>query len=108
MSHAQNMPSKEHLFDEFDSLVTETVQLLKTVRGNDGELFDAGKTAIEDGLATAGARLAKIRDQYVRQAQTAANATDRYVHENPWRTAGIVATVSALSGLAAGMLISRR
>jgi ElaB/YqjD/DUF883 family membrane-anchored ribosome-binding protein len=108
MTPAPTTTSRDALYEEFDALVADTIKLLKTAPAANGEILDAGRTAVEEGLANAEARMVRLRDQSVRQVQSVARAGDRYVHENPWRTAGIVATVSALAGLAAGILITRR
>jgi ElaB/YqjD/DUF883 family membrane-anchored ribosome-binding protein len=108
MTPPQGTPSRDHLFEEFNALVADTMELLRSAPAANGELLGASRAAVEDGLASAGARLERIRDQSLQQVQSLAHAGDRYVHENPWRTAGIVATVSALAGLVAGILISRR
>jgi ElaB/YqjD/DUF883 family membrane-anchored ribosome-binding protein len=108
MSQLSSAPSKEYLLEEIDSILADTAQLLKGSSTTADGLLESGKATVADGLAAAGARLAKIRDESIYQARAAVTATDRYVQANPWRTAGIVATVSALAGLAAGMLIARR
>lgn len=108
MSQLSSASSKELLIEEFDSILADTAQLLNGSSASADGLLESGKASVADGLAAAGARLAKMRDESMYQARAAVAATDRYVQANPWRTAGIVATVSALAGLAAGMLIARR
>lgn len=100
--------TKERLFDEFSAVVAETEQLLKSLATAGGDKAGALKTSVEQGLAAAGTRLAKIREESLQQASAAARATEEYVQENPWTALGSVAAVSALVGLAAGLLIARR
>lgn len=108
MSHAQPEVTNEKLFQEFNAVVTETEQLLKSVAGAGSEKAGALRASIEQGLAAAGERLAKIREASLDQATAAAHATDEYVHGNPWQAIGIGAALGAIAGLVAGMMISRR
>ena len=100
--------TNERLYQEFNSVVAETEQLLKSVATAGGEKAGALKANVEQGLAAAADRLEQIRLEALRQANVAARATDAYVRENPWRAIGIVAAVSATAGIVAGLLIARR
>jgi ElaB/YqjD/DUF883 family membrane-anchored ribosome-binding protein len=108
MSLTQAEVTKEQLYADFESVVAETEQLLKTIAGAGGDKAGAIKANVEQGLAAAGERLAKIREQSMKHAGAAAQATDEYVHGNPWQSIGVVAGVAAIAGLVAGLLISRR
>ena len=89
-------------------MVEETEQLLKSMATAGGEKAGAMKASVEQGLAAAGSRLARIREESMQQAGAAARATEEYVQENPWTALGTVAAVSAVAGLVAGLLIARR
>lgn len=108
MNAIHTSASRDHLFDEFNNLVGETQALLRSAvtAGSDGA--NALEAGVAKGLTSAGERLAKLRDQTVQQATSTAHAADRYVHEKPWQTVGIVAALSAVTGIVAGMLIARR
>lgn len=108
MSRPQSPASEDHLFAEFEAIVEDAARLIKSSTANNGELLDAAKASVQEGLEAASARLAKVREQSERYVRCAAQATDRCAHENPWRTAGVLAAVCAVAGLAAGMLIARR
>jgi ElaB/YqjD/DUF883 family membrane-anchored ribosome-binding protein len=100
--------TKEKLFQEFTSVISETEQLIKSVAGAGTDKAGAIKANVQQGLADAGERLARIREDASTQAAAAARAADEYVRDNPWRSVGIVAASAALAGLVAGMLIARR
>ncbi len=100
--------TKEKLYEEFNTVVAETDQLLKSVTAAGGDKAGALKASVADGIATAAQRLARIRDDAVTQASAAAKSTHEYVQENPWRAVGIVAALAGISGLLAGLLIARR
>jgi ElaB/YqjD/DUF883 family membrane-anchored ribosome-binding protein len=108
MKTTQPDSMKDKLFDEFNTVIAETEQLLKSVASAGGDKAGALKSNVEQGLAAAGERLAKIREESLRQASAAARATDEYVQENPWRAIGMAAGVAAVAGLIAGLVISRR
>lgn len=100
--------TNERLYEEFNTVVAETEQLLKSVATAGGDKVAAVKANVEQSLAAAADRLEQIRQQALSQANAAARATDQYVRDNPWRTVGIVAALSATLGLVAGLLIARR
>jgi ElaB/YqjD/DUF883 family membrane-anchored ribosome-binding protein len=100
--------TKEQLYDEFNTVVTETEQLLKSVAAAGNDQGVALKSSITQGLAAAGNRLEAIRQDALDQARAGAQATDEYVQANPWRSVGVVAALAMVTGLVAGIVISRR
>ena len=108
MKEAQADVPSEKLIKEFESVVAEAEQLIKSIANASSDKVGAVRASVEQGLAAAGDRLAKIRAESIDQASAAARATDDYVQENPWRAIGVAAAVSALAGLVAGLLIARR
>lgn len=108
MKSSPSEVTKETLYQEFNTVVAETEQLLKSVATAGGDKAGAVKANVEQALTAAADRLEKIRQQALSQANAAARVTDEYVRENPWRAVGIVAALSAAAGLVAGLLIARR
>ncbi len=100
--------TNEKLLEEFNTVVSEAEQLLKSLAAAGGEKAGALQANVEQRLAAAGERLANVRDAALDQASAAARATDDYVRGNPWRAIGIVAALAAVTGLFAGLLIARR
>lgn len=100
--------SREHLLEEFNVLVAETEALVRSAAQAGSDTAGAAGKCVSDELASASERLARIRDRASRQITSAAHATDHYVHEKPWQAVGIVAALSAVTGVVAGMLIARR
>ena len=100
--------TKEKLLDEFNSVLAETEQLLATVASAGSDKAGNLKASVEQGLADAGVRIARIREASMAQATAAAQATDAYVQESPWRAVGIAAALAGAFGIIAGVLISRR
>jgi ElaB/YqjD/DUF883 family membrane-anchored ribosome-binding protein len=108
MNQTPSDVTKEKLLQEFNAVIAETEQLLKSVAGAGSLKAGALKTSVEQGLAAAGDRLAKIREESLGQATAAARATDEYVQGNPWRAVGLAAALAGITGLVAGLLIARR
>ena len=65
---------------------------------------DARRAPAKKSLRSAQKRLAGASDEVAVRARAAADATDEYVHENPWQAIGIAAGVAFL----VGYLIGRR
>ncbi len=108
MSPSRDEVTKERLFEEFNSVVVDAEQLLKSIAGAGGDKVSALNAGVQQGLTSAAERLAKLREASLSQASAAAQSADRYVHDNPWRTIGIVAALTAVTGLVTGILIARR
>ncbi|MEK7438133.1 MAG: DUF883 family protein [Pseudomonadota bacterium] len=96
--------TREKLVEDLRVVLADTEQLLKAVIGQSSEKLAALQPRIEENLRNAKARLAEFEQVASDKARAAAQATDDYAHEHPWRIAG----VSALLGVALGLLIGRR
>jgi len=101
-------PTKEKIIDDFNTVVSETEQLLKSVASMGTDKAGALRGDLDQALASAGARLAEIRERSIAQACAAAQVTDDLVRENPYRALGVVAFAAALAGLVSGLVIARR
>lgn len=102
-SSVQGDISKEKLMQDLQVVVTDAEELLKATAGQVGDKVLVARERIQDSLNAAKARLDIAQADMLERTKQAANATDEYVHENPWRAVGIAAGV----GLVVGMLISR-
>jgi ElaB/YqjD/DUF883 family membrane-anchored ribosome-binding protein len=100
--------TREDLINEFDSVISETEQLLKSAAGAGQEQAAVLRTKIEQRLADATQRLARLRDDASDQAAAVAQATDRYVKDDAWRALGIGAAAGAIAGLVLGAWMARR
>ena len=54
---------------------------------------------VEANLQSARAGLTKAQEAVSQQARYAADYTDQYVHENPWKSIGFAAVVGLLVGI---------
>lgn len=103
LANVENEISKEKLMQDLRIVVADAEDLLRATAGQAGEKVSAARERIQENLAAAKQRLAAAQDAVVARTKEAAKVTDEYVHENPWKAAGIAAGV----GLVIGMLVSR-
>jgi ElaB/YqjD/DUF883 family membrane-anchored ribosome-binding protein len=96
--------TREKLIADMRVVLADTEQLLKAVIGQSGEKLAALQPRIEENIRNAKARLAEFERVATEQARAAAEATDAYAHDHPWKVAGF----TALLGVAVGLLINRR
>ena len=100
--------AREKLLHDFNEVVADTEQLLKSVAAAGGEKTQALRTSVEQSLKVAKDRLRELQDQALERGRAAAKNADEYVHENPWRSMAIVAGISAVIGIVLGLLLNRR
>lgn len=96
--------SKEKLAADLKIVISDAEELLRATAGQAGEKVAELRGKMQDRLNNARATLAKAQDAVVDKAKQVGNATDDYVHDNPWKSVGIAAGV----GLLVGILIGRR
>ena len=96
--------SKQKLMDDLSAVVTDAEELLKATASQTGERITEVRAKAQESLRAAKVRLADAQEALVEKAKAAARETDNYVHENPWKAAGIAAAV----GVLIGAIIARR
>lgn len=100
--------TKEKLIEEFNTVVKETEQLLKSVATAGGERAGDLRGSVEQSLAMAKERLRQLQQAATEKAQAAVQTTDDYVHDNPWQAVGIAAGIGAVLGVVIGLSLNRR
>ena len=108
MTHSNSAAIKQKLLADFNAVVTEADQLLKLVTDEGGDKANALRTKLEKNLNAAKERLRSLEDSVMEKTKATARATDEYVHENPWQTVGIAASLSVVLGVVIGLLLCRR
>jgi ElaB/YqjD/DUF883 family membrane-anchored ribosome-binding protein len=96
--------TREKLVADLRVVLADTEQLMQAAIGQSGEKLAALQPRIEENLRSAKARLTEFERAAAEQARAAAEATDAYAHDHPWKVAGF----TALLGVAVGLLIGRR
>ena len=100
--------TKEKLIEEFNTVVKETEQLLRSVATAGGEKADDLRGSVEQSLAMAKERLRELQQAATETAQAAVQTTDDYVRDNPWQAVGIAAGIGAVLGVVIGLSLNRR
>ncbi len=100
--------TKDKLIAQFNAVVAETEQLLKTAATAGGEQVDAVRASAEHSLKNARSRLRDLQHAATDRVEAASGRADEYVHENPWQSIGVIAGVTVVAGVVIGLLLSRR
>lgn len=104
MENSSEDVTKEQLIADFNDVVTDAEALLKATANQGNEKLAALRAKTEESLRIAKARMAEVQAALLAKTRAAAQATDLYVHENPWQAVGI----AACAGLLIGLLLHRR
>ena len=96
--------NKDHLINDFKVVITDAEALLKATVNTGGEKVAEIRAKAEESLGIAKARMADAQAAVLARTKETAKAADAYVHENPWRSVGLAASI----GVVIGLLIGRR
>ena len=100
--------TREQLLKDFNTVVADTEELLKSAAAAGGEKAHAWRAGVEENLRAAKEKLVALEQAAVEKTKQAARATDDYVHENPWQSVAISAGIGVAVGLVLGLLLNRR
>ena len=95
---------RDKLVDDFATVLSEAEEMLKRAATETGDKARDLRAQVETKLLRAKLRLQELEGEAVDRTKAAAQATDDYVHDNPWQAIGIAAAVGVLVGL----LMNRR
>lgn len=96
--------TKEQLINDFKVVIADAEALLKATANQGGEKLAEVRAKAEESLKVVKARMAEAQEALLAKTKEAAQATDAYVHENPWNAVGVAAAI----GLVIGWLLGRR
>jgi ElaB/YqjD/DUF883 family membrane-anchored ribosome-binding protein len=108
MNPAIQPVTKAKLIEQFDTVVADTEKLLKSVASAGGEQAGALRASAQQSLDKAKEGLLALQQGASDSTKAAAQAADEYVHRHPWRAVGVAAGLTAVVGLAIGLLLNRR
>lgn len=103
-SHGAVERKKDRLVKDLGSVVADANDLLQEVGNSTAEEFAVALARIEDRLRETRSRLDRVRVAVTRTVGDAADATQEYARENPWKAFGL----PAVAGLIVFLLVSRR
>jgi ElaB/YqjD/DUF883 family membrane-anchored ribosome-binding protein len=99
--------TKDKLIEDFNAVIADTEQLLKSVAATGGEKAAAMRASVEQNLRVAKERLQQLDEAARERARAAARATDEYVRTNPWQSVGVAVGVGAIAGILIGLMLNR-
>jgi ElaB/YqjD/DUF883 family membrane-anchored ribosome-binding protein len=95
--------SRDKLMADLKLVVADAEELLRLTAGQAGEKLTDVRGRLNEGLAGVKVRIADADLALRQQTKKVADATDDYVHKNPWQSVAGAAAVGFLLGL----LVSR-
>ena len=96
--------NKAQLVNDFKLMVADAEALIKATAEYSDDKVAEIRAKTEKSLKAAKARIAETQSVVLAKTKEAAKVTDLYVHENPWKSIGVAASI----GLVVGMLIGRK
>ncbi|MCB1978942.1 MAG: DUF883 family protein [Burkholderiaceae bacterium] len=100
-SASETLSNTQH---ELEKLVTDLRGLISSRDLDSVPEIRALRQRLDDGLQVVRDSTVRAAQEAARQAKDAAQAADRYAHDEPWRVAGAALAVGAV----VGFLLSRR
>ncbi|MCX7892194.1 MAG: DUF883 family protein [Burkholderiales bacterium] len=100
----QEAVNRDRLVADMKAVIADADELLRATAGQAGEKVQAARAKAEESLRRARAKVEQAEEAVVARARAAAQATDDYVHANPWKAVGLAGAI----GVIVGMLIARR
>ncbi|MDP3539488.1 MAG: DUF883 family protein [Azonexus sp.] len=103
-NHGTLESSKQALVKDLRAVVGDADALLNNVANSTADEFAQARTRLEARLSQAKTRLFDASLAVSDKARCAVDATDEFVHDNPWKVLG----VAAAAGMIIGAILSRR
>ncbi|MCZ8252344.1 MAG: DUF883 family protein [Hylemonella sp.] len=97
-------PQKDRLIGDLRQVINDAEELLQVTADQTGDSVADIRRRIQDRLQSAQAELNQLQQAALARVKAAGDATDAFVHQNPWASIG----VGAALGLVLGLVIARR
>ncbi|MGO4379319.1 DUF883 family protein [Pseudoduganella sp. RAF53_2] len=101
---AENAEARERLMQDLKHAIQDAEQWLRGAASAGTDDLNMVKAKFEDTLRTAKKDLHKLEDSMLAKGKMAAEATNVYVRDNPWKSV----TIGAAIGIALGVIIARK
>ena len=95
---------KDQLMNDLKAVIADAEELLHLTGDQLGEGAADVRSRITARMNQAKSDLLHLQEATMAKARAAGNATDEFVHDNPWKSIGIAAGI----GLVVGLLVTRR
>lgn len=90
---------KDRLIHDLHTLAAEAEKLLHATAGEAGAASSDLRAKVQATLDRARGNLRDMQGAAVDRAKAAGQATDAYVHDNPWQSIGAATAIGVLLGL---------
>lgn len=97
---AQN---RERLMGDLKKTIGEAEQWLRGAASSTAEDLGDARAKVQETLRSAKTNLLTLEDSVLAKSKLAAQATDTYVHDNPWKAV----IIGGVVGLLLGVIVSR-
>lgn len=94
----------EKLVSDIKVLVRDTEEFVRATAAETGDKVVELRRRVQQSMNDVKSNMTQLGNVAVERAKPAAEACDQYVHDHPWTAIGL----SALAGLAIGLLANRR
>src|SRR5947199_92806 len=91
--------TKEKLAADFRTLISNAEELLRTTAGYSGDSLAAARVRLAGQVEEWKKLMAQGQDYALVRGKRAAEITDQYVRDNPWRAIGITLAVGIILGM---------
>lgn len=96
--------TKQKLMNDFKTVMADAEALLLATVDQSGEKISAVRDKAKESMRIAKNRMVEAQNVLVDNNESTPSAINTYMHSNPWKTLGLITSVSMVVGL----LISRR
>jgi ElaB/YqjD/DUF883 family membrane-anchored ribosome-binding protein len=92
-------PNKDKLAADFRALISDAEELLRTTAGYSGDSLAVARTRLAAKVEEWKGLMAQGQDLALDRGKRAAEMTDQYVRDNPWRAVGITLAIGIILGM---------
>jgi ElaB/YqjD/DUF883 family membrane-anchored ribosome-binding protein len=96
--------TRDKLVSDVKEVLDDVEQLMRQAASAGGEQAAELRNRATDALAKAQVKLERLQRDAMHATREAADAADKWVHQNPWSSIGAAAAI----GLLIGVLVGRR
>lgn len=94
--------NRQVLIEDTKLLISDAQELVRLIAGQTSESVTDLRFRLEDKIASYKKDLARLQDAAFTRAREVGQATDDYVHDEPWKVIGMAAGVAFLVGVLVG------
>ena len=94
--------ARNNLSGGLSAVIQDAENLLDTTEDNREDRYKLAREKLKSALQTARSELPKVTQKAVEKSKYAAQVTDEYVGDNPWKAVSVAAAIGLLVGVVIG------